>query len=107
MCVESESDDMFSEATAMSFTIDGKTNEFTKGFINYKFEDSVITANGSNDTAHTTVDFWGIPSSVKVKTKGNPTEVLFKAKVQGSDPRSEFQEWSKVIVVNCKLYYEI
>jgi hypothetical protein len=99
-----ESWDLFSESTQIRFTIDGKSLDFS-GSILYQYEDGVITVAGKN-AEHQEVTFWSLPTKVKVKSKDAPLEVDFRAKVQGSDPRNPM-EWSKLILLNCKLYYSI
>jgi hypothetical protein len=100
-----ESWDLFSEVSVIRFTIDGQTLEFNKGGILYQYEDGVISATGANDQ-YRTVSFWGLPSTLKITSKSNPLDVKFRAKVQGNDPRNP-DEWSKLILLNCQLYYSI
>lgn len=100
-----ESWDLFPEVSVVRFTIDGQSMEFNKGGILYRYEDGVISVAASNDQ-YRTVSFWGLPSTLKIKSKSNPLDVKFRAKVQGNDPRNP-DEWSKVIELNCQLFYTI
>ena len=107
--VTAVSHDLDITATQIIFTIDGKAIQWDNGSIVIAAKEGVYTITaGTAEGQVGDLVLSSYPKSNKIQVNnGNALKTTFKAKVYGTDPRSEFQEVSPVIEVNCSVDYEI
>ena len=108
--VYAESWDLWTQATKVEFTIDGEKVAWENdGAIVYAVKDGVYTVvAGVTEQADAWLRLSSLPKSNNIIVNtGNSVNSTFRARVEGTDPRSGQGGPSPEILVNCTLDYSI